>query len=128
MVNYILSKSPNGLFLIFERSVQFDFTIRQLNFLQKTYAINGVKNLRILNPDKNNDWINHRDEKYQKYPSITGEKYSPFIENAMGVQTNRDAWVYGFSKNKLEENVKRFISNYNVEADKGLQETVKSFV
>ena len=28
MVNYILSKSPNGLFLIFERSVQFDFTIR----------------------------------------------------------------------------------------------------
>ena len=30
MVNYILSKSPNGLFLIFERSVQFDFTIRQI--------------------------------------------------------------------------------------------------
>ena len=30
MVNYILSKSPNGLFLIFERSVQFDFTIRHL--------------------------------------------------------------------------------------------------
>ena len=34
MVNYILSKSPNGLFLIFERSVQFDFTIR-LNFKVK---------------------------------------------------------------------------------------------
>ena len=33
MVNYILSKSPNGLFLIFERSVQFDFTIRQNNIL-----------------------------------------------------------------------------------------------
>ena len=31
MVNYILSKSPNGLFLIFERSVQFDFTIRLQN-------------------------------------------------------------------------------------------------
>ena len=35
MVNYILSKSPNGLFLIFERSVQFDFTIR-LNFISET--------------------------------------------------------------------------------------------
>ena len=33
MVNYILSKSPNGLFLIFERSVQFDFTIRPFNSL-----------------------------------------------------------------------------------------------
>ena len=33
MVNYILSKSPNGLFLIFERSVQFDFTIRQKDIL-----------------------------------------------------------------------------------------------
>ena len=30
MVINILSKSPNGLFLIFERSVQFDFTIRHL--------------------------------------------------------------------------------------------------
>ena len=35
MVNYILSKSPNGLFLIFERSVQFDFTIRHQEKLQK---------------------------------------------------------------------------------------------
>lgn len=37
MVNYILSKSPNGLFLIFERSVQFDFTIRHLKNNTKIY-------------------------------------------------------------------------------------------
>ena len=42
MVNYILSKSPNGLFLIFERSVQFDFTIRHLN-------LNGNRTGTILN-------------------------------------------------------------------------------
>lgn len=118
----ILVKDESSKHRIFYKDIGDYLSKKEkLNFLQKTYAINGVKNLRILNPDKNNDWINHRDEKYQKYPSITGEKYSPFIENAMGVQTNRDAWVYGFSKNKLEENVKRFISNYNVEADKGLQ-------
>ena len=115
----ILVKDESSKHRIFYKDIGDYLSKKEkLNFLQKTYAINGVKNLRILNPDKNNDWINHRDEKYQKYPSITGEKYSPFIENAMGVQTNRDAWVYGFSKNKLEENVKRFISNYNVEADR----------
>ena len=37
MVNYILSKSPNGLFLIFERSVQFDFTIRQSYYIKHIY-------------------------------------------------------------------------------------------
>ena len=103
----ILVKDESSKHRIFYKDIGDYLSKKEkLNFLQKTYAINGVKNLRILNPDKNNDWINHRDEKYQKYPSITGEKYSPFIENAMGVQTNRDAWVYGFSKNKLEENVK----------------------
>ena len=98
----ILVKDESSKHRIFYKDIGDYLSKKEkLNFLQKTYAINGVKNLRILNPDKNNDWINHRDEKYQKYPSITGEKYSPFIENAMGVQTNRDAWDYGFSKNKL---------------------------
>ena len=40
MVNYILSKSPNGLFLIFERSVQFDFTIRlAIYLLEKKFSM-----------------------------------------------------------------------------------------
>ncbi|MGZ7888263.1 hypothetical protein ACXVQ9_07850 [Lactobacillus crispatus] len=58
MVNYILSKSPNGLFLIFERSVQFDFTIRHSNtfndFQEYYYALSSVINaltaLIIKNP------------------------------------------------------------------------------
>ncbi|MGK4073576.1 hypothetical protein, partial [Lactobacillus crispatus] len=37
---YILSKSPNGLFLIFERSVQFDFTIRlAIYLLEKKFSM-----------------------------------------------------------------------------------------
>ena len=43
MVNYILSKSPNGLFLIFERSVQFDFTIRLENNVIKLEKIEKIR-------------------------------------------------------------------------------------
>ena len=52
MVNYILSKSPNGLFLIFERSVQFDFTIRQnkifKNFFEGVTILTTAINLALL--------------------------------------------------------------------------------
>ena len=33
----------------------------------------------------------------------------------MGILTSRDAWVYGFSKEKVEKNTERLIQNYNSE-------------
>ncbi|WP_017465181.1 type ISP restriction/modification enzyme [Staphylococcus epidermidis] len=59
--------------------------------------------------DKNNDWINQRDENYEKYDSIM----ETFIQKIIGVSTNRDAWVYGFNKNKTIEKENTMISNYN---------------
>ena len=35
-----------------------------------------------------------------------------------GVKTNRDAWVYNFSRNTLAENVQRMIGTYNAELDR----------
>lgn len=36
-----------------------------------------------------------------------------FIQKIIGVSTNRDAWVYGFNKNKTIEKANTMISNYN---------------
>ena len=66
-------------------------------------------------PDENNDWLNQRDPNYQKYDSLAGEDKVVFLQNIIGVSTNRDSWVYGFSEQSTLANSKRLIENYNSE-------------
>ena len=63
-------------------------------------------------PDENNDWINQRDPNYQKYSDLSQEV---FLSSAIGIATNRDIWVSGFSKNRVCKNSERLIGNYNNE-------------
>lgn len=79
-----------------------------------------------LQPDDNNDWINQRDPNYRIYPQISSEVNSPFKLNAVGVSTNRDIWVSGFSKNKVLDNSKQMIDNYNIEVLKNGGQRQKS--
>ena len=66
-------------------------------------------------PDENNDWLNQRDPNYQKYDRLAGEDKVVFLQNIIGVSTNRDSWVYGFSEQETLANSKRLIENYNFE-------------
>src|SRR5690606_12544650 len=68
-----------------------------------------------IKPDVNNDWVNQRDENYLSYPTLFGDLLST---KGVGVKTNRDAWVYNFSKHSLEANSSRMIDNYNFELER----------
>ncbi|WP_187153902.1 type ISP restriction/modification enzyme [Lactobacillus kimbladii] len=71
-----------------------------------------------IEPDNNNDWINRKDPNYQKYTWISDDNNSlkgVFITHALGIVSNRDMWVYGYSAEKVYENVKKLIDNYNNE-------------
>ena len=46
-----------------------------------------------------------------------------FKTYGIGVNTNRDAWVYNFNQNVLTENVNRMIQNYNTEVVRWAQRT-----
>lgn len=70
---------------------------------------------RKIIPDENNDWLNQRDPNYQKYDRLAGESTSVFNNNSMGILTSRDAWVYGYSKEKVAQNTERLVQNYNNE-------------
>jgi len=78
-------------------------------------SFDSIENIewKTLLPDDNHDWINQRDPNYQEYVKISGEEKSPFISNAVGISTNRDIWVSGFSKEAVFSNSKRMISYYN---------------
>lgn len=80
----------------------------------------SIKNMqwKEITPDSNNDWLHQRDPDYQNYPCIAGDETSPFISSAVGISSNRDTWVIGFSKNKILQNSKRLIENYNAEVNK----------
>lgn len=71
-----------------------------------------------ITPDKNNDWINQRDENYSSYRPLADEPNSIFGMKDIGIVTNRDAWVSNFSKSDVAKNVSRMIANYNLEVDR----------
>ena len=89
----------------------------KLDKIKCSFSI-GNMDWAVLKPDPNNDWINLRDPNYQKYPCISGENNSPFLSNAVGISTNRDIWVSGFSKKAVLSNTQKLINDYNVELKK----------
>ncbi|MGH0689591.1 DEAD/DEAH box helicase [Bacillus pacificus] len=83
----------------------------KLSIISDLTSVRGIEWTEI-HPDANNDWINQRDQNYDKYDAMDGEV---FRNKAIGVSTNRDAWVYGYNQDNMVQNVKRMIENYNSE-------------
>lgn len=86
----------------------------KLKIIENFTDISSIDWATIL-PDENNDWLNQRDPNYQKYASLAGKSTSVFNNNSMGILTSRDAWVYGYSKEKVAQNTERLVQNYNNE-------------
>lgn len=89
----------------------------KLDIIDKFKTINNIPWTKII-PDKNHDWINQRDPNYYNYIPLVEEDSSIFKQKLTGINTSRDAWVYGFNKNCVIENVHRMVDNYNKEVDR----------
>lgn len=96
-----------------------DYLTREekLSLIKEANSINDI-DWKKINPNKYYDWINQRDENYQKYPVLVDENNSIFNVKYTGVNTSRDYWVYSFSKDKVIQNVQRMVENYNSEVDR----------
>ncbi|WP_344003367.1 type ISP restriction/modification enzyme [Microbacterium paludicola] len=73
----------------------------------------------LVTPNDAGDWINQRDERFGTWPSIGDKKTKGrlatpglFQDFALGVSTNRDAWVYNFSTSDLRSHVARLIDEF----------------
>lgn len=74
-----------------------------------------------ITPDKNNDWINQRDENYELYNSMYDKKdlsNSIYLDQLTGIYSGRDFWVSGFSKKSAMDNSKRLVENYSLELER----------
>ena len=92
----------------------------KLKIIQDFVGIQGI-NWKTINPNNSHDWINQRDPAFDQFISL-GDKKNATIKTifdvySMGVKTNRDDWVYNFSKQSLSVNVSNMIDFYNQQVD-----------
>ncbi|MCI5179957.1 MAG: helicase [Candidatus Electrothrix sp. AW3_4] len=74
---------------------------------------------RIIQPNEQGDWINQRNDAFVHFISMGDKKnkknqatfFVPFYSN--GVKTNRDIWVYNYSRKNLSENTAQSINFFN---------------
>lgn len=96
---------------------------KQEEKLSIIHDFGSVKSIpwKEITPDKNNDWINQRTKHYETHIPMYEKGISDnsiFNSKAIGVSTNRDAWVYGFSKEEVCKDSNRMIDNYNAEVER----------
>ncbi|RLJ97927.1 DEAD/DEAH box helicase [Tenacibaculum discolor] len=101
----------------------------KLDIIANFQSINKI-DWKNLKPNEQGDWINKRNDVFDTFIPIEPEKkfnlktQTFFNTYAVGVATNRDAWVYNFSKVVLENNMSRMIDFYNQQTN-GYQEKLK---
>ena len=72
-----------------------------------------------LKPDEKGDWLNQGSEAFEKYIPLQPEKKfntettTFFTLYSLGINTNRDSWIYNFSKKNLLSNIEKSINFYN---------------
>lgn len=95
---------------------------------QKLKIVSDFKSIRniewnVLTPNDRNDWINIRDGLFESLINLAPERKFALSANSffstyiIGLATNRDAWVYNFSKSSIDSNMDKMINFYNKETD-----------
>ena len=74
-----------------------------------------------ITPNVDGDWINQRNTKYDAFSPVGSkngnENLAIFRSYSGGLKTNRDSWLYNFSKKALLSNVHRMVDFYNNQVD-----------
>ncbi len=114
----------------------------KLDYLTKQQHI-GNMTWDAIQPDRRHTWLTEglHAEFYTFIPIGTkkAKAQKSEAENVVfktysnGIKTNRDAWVFNFNRNALDENVQRMIDTYSAEVDRwkrreNQRESVSDFV
>jgi predicted helicase len=94
----------------------------KLNILKKSLSVlNSDIKWKTITPNKEGDWISQRNNIFGTFLPIEPEKkfdpnaHSWFVIGTYGLTTNRDSYVYNFSKTKLHFTINEFIDFFNIQ-------------
>ena len=83
--------------------------------------LNPALNMSQLKPNEHGDWINKRNSRFDEFIPLEPEQkfdvtsQAFFTVYSLGIATNKDAWLYNFSLNNLEKNIKKMVEYYNIQ-------------
>lgn len=94
----------------------------KLNAIDKFGSIQAIP-WKYLTPNQEHDWLNQRNPNFMNFLALGDKKKREVISiysdhYASGLSTNRDVWVYNFSKQKSKESADRMIAFYNLERER----------
>jgi len=98
-----------------------DYLTREekLEAVEKFGSIKGVPGWETIEPDRHNDWLGQRDDRFEDYAPMgagktkAGRANAVFRTYAPGVKSNRDSWVYNSSHSVLAKNMQLCIDHCN---------------
>jgi len=93
--------------------------LAMLRELKSISSISRKEEWLEVKANAQNDWTTQRDEAFANYISISDKRSSSslkvFKTYSMGTKSNRDKWVFNFSKSEVEKNMKACIAMYSAE-------------
>ena len=116
-----------------------DYLSRQdkLRIIRETGSIEHL-DLTMIRPNDAGDWLNQRDETFSSFVPIgskNADEATLFAVYSGGLKSNRDAWVYNFSRDQVAANMcsmiefyERELSRYEVARKSGTSTPVGNFV
>jgi predicted helicase len=84
-------------------------------------SVAGIDQWKKISPDEYGDWLKQRDDGFNHFIALGDKKGDAprlFDNFSLGVVTNRDAWAYGASQEKLAVKMKDMIGFYNAEVER----------
>lgn len=103
-----------------------DYLTREEKLRILTEAVERDPEWKDIHPDEHGDWIEKRDDSFAQFAPIGIENRPEKAPNglfgcySMGIVSNRDAWVWGFSRSKVGTNVRAVVERYNNLLEKGV--------
>lgn len=111
----LLIKDGSDNHEIFYKDIGSYLSKKQKLEILKEYRSLKNLDLKKIEPDSDNSWINQGEKEFTNYASILDEV---FYNKTDGVQTNRDAWVFNYSQSGTVTNAEKMIDNYNLEVNR----------
>ncbi|WP_196424577.1 type ISP restriction/modification enzyme [Bombella sp. ESL0385] len=75
---------------------------------------------QTLTPDEHGDWLNQRDDSFSVFMTMGSKKGEKGILSLFsnGVVTARDAWVWNFSRERIQQSVEQQVATYEAERER----------
>ena len=92
---------------------------QKLEILRDAESISGICDWEEITPDKHYDWIRQRDPAFEKFTPLGSDDARKgkaddtiFRLYSQGLKTNRDAYIYNFSRDACAESGRRMTEDY----------------